>query len=68
MVFGSYVLRLSTGLGVFALLFVVVVALVSFHLLTRRLRRLSEDIDRFRRGKSRPDELSETPGILKGGR
>ena len=67
MVFGSYVLRLSTGLGVFALLFVVVVALVSFHLLTRRLRRLSEDIDRFRRGKSRPDELSETPGILKGG-
>ncbi len=67
MVFGSYVLRLSTGLGVFALLFVVVVALVSFHLLTRRLRQLSEDIDRFRRGKGRSDELSETPGILNEG-
>ena len=63
MVFGSYVLRLSTGLGVFALLFVVVVALVSFHLLTRRLRRLSEDMDQFRRGKGRPPVLSEEPGV-----
>ena len=63
MVFGSYVLRLSTGLGVFALLFVVVVALVSFHLLTRRLRRLSEDMDRVRRGKGRPPVLYEEPGI-----
>jgi signal transduction histidine kinase len=61
MVFGSYVLRLSTGLGVFALLFVVVVALVSFRLLTRRLRRLSEDMDRFRRGKGRPEVLAEAP-------
>ena len=67
MVFGSYVLRLSTGLGAFALVFVLVVALVAFHLLTRRLRRLSDDMDRFRRGKGRPEVLSEKPGKSDGG-
>jgi two-component system OmpR family sensor kinase len=48
MVLGSYILRLSTGLAAFALVSVLVVALVSFRLLTRRLNRLAHDMDRFR--------------------
>jgi len=48
MVLGSTILRLGTGLAAFAFLFIVVVALVSFRLLTRRLNGLALDMDRFR--------------------
>jgi len=49
MVLGSYILRLGTGLAVFAFVFIGVVALVSFRLLTRRLNRLAREMDRFQR-------------------
>lgn len=49
MVLGSYILRLSAGLAAFAFLFIVVVALVSFRLLTRRLNRLAHTMERFQR-------------------
>ncbi len=48
-VLGSTILRLSTGLAASAFLFIVVVALVSFRLLTRRLNRLARSMDRFQR-------------------
>ena len=59
MVFGSYVLRLSLGLAAFALLFVIVVALVAFRLLTRRLDELARKMDRF--GRKRPGSYTPAP-------
>jgi len=62
MMLGSTILRLSTGLAVSAFLFIVVVALVSFRLLTRRLNRLARDMDRFRRETAGSSALPLRPG------
>lgn len=45
----SYVLRLSTGVGVLGLAFALLTGLLVFWLLTRRLRVLSALMDRFRK-------------------
>ncbi|MFQ5972836.1 MAG: sensor histidine kinase [Alphaproteobacteria bacterium] len=45
---GSYILRLSVGIGVAGLLLALVVGLVSFNWLTRRLRRLAGVMDGFK--------------------
>ena len=63
MVLGSYILRLGTGLAVFAFVFIVVVALVSFRLLTRRLNRLARDMDRFQRETSGTSSLPLRRGV-----
>lgn len=61
MVLGSTILRLSGGLAVLAFLFIVVVALVSFRLLTRRLDRLAHEMDRFQRETAGPTLLPRRP-------
>ncbi len=46
----SYILRLSTGVAILSLLLVLAAGLLSFKWLTQRLRRLSLEMDAFRRG------------------
>lgn len=45
---GSYLLRLSTGVALASLFFVLVAGLFLFHLVTRRLRRLSIAMETFK--------------------
>lgn len=45
---GSYILRLTTWVALAGLLFVFLAALLLFHLLTRRLRRLSTAMETFK--------------------
>ena len=61
MVLGSTILRLSSGLAAFAFLFIVIVALVSFRLLTRRLHRLSRSMDRFSRETASTGTVAAVP-------
>ena len=47
---GSYVLRLAAGIAAASLLLTVVAGLLSFHWLTRRLRRLTAAVEAFKQG------------------
>jgi signal transduction histidine kinase len=62
MVLGSYILRLGSGLALFAFVFIGVVALVSFRLLTRRLNRLAREMDRFQQATSGTSALPTGEG------
>jgi len=59
---GSYILRLSLLVVGGGLFFALMAAVIFFHQLTRRLRVLAEDMERFRLG-----DFADRPPLLSGG-
>ncbi len=77
MIQGSYILRLSFWIAVAGLIFVFTAGLLLFNLLTRRIRRLAREVDRFKEAdfeepvslpqKSKPrggDEIDRLEGVF----